>query len=209
MHRTYSLLFLASLAACTGVDRVLADDQKTEFDKLKSKKWNEVFSDSCRGAWQDKWFLDGEKAKVTNDDEAMTIDTANGYAVLWTKQSFHGDMRIEYDFKRVDSIQKGVNIIYIQATGDGQGECVADISEWCHLRKSAAMKDYYNNMHTYHISYATATKSKKGKSDYIRGRRYLPTRGKKMKGTPLSGEMYEAGIFSVAGLTEERAGAQT
>ena len=119
----------------------------------------------------------------------MTIDTTNGYAVLWTKQSFEGDLRIEYDFRRVDQYNKGVNIIYIQATGDGQNGFVEDISKWSNKRNLAAMSDYFMNMHTYHISYAAYPK------DYIRGRRYLPNENKRLKGTELTGSFFNTGLF--------------
>ena len=139
----------------------------SEFQRIQKQARKEVFTDECVGDWRKLWFLDGVKAKVSNSDEAMTIDTTNGYAVLWTKQSFEGDLRIEYDFRRVDQYNKGVNIIYIQAIGDGQNGCVEDISKWSNKRNLAAMSDYFMNMHTYHISYAAYPK------DYIRGRRYL------------------------------------
>ena len=83
----------------------------SEFQKIQKQTQKEVFTDECVGDWKKLWFLDGVKAKVSNSDEAMTIDTTNGYAVLWTKQSFEGDLRIEYDFRRVDQYNKGVNII--------------------------------------------------------------------------------------------------
>ena len=161
------------------------------FDELlSSKSWHTVFDDPCTGRWQQQWFLDGEHARVRNDDQAMTIDTAEGYAVLWTKESFEGDVRIEYDFQRLDESAKGVNILYIQATGDRQGECAEDIRRWAQRRSQAAMSDYFLNMHTYHISYAT------DKNDYIRGRRYLPLANQRLKGTQLSGEITDVGLFS-------------
>jgi hypothetical protein len=159
------------------------------FDELRSKGWNEAFADTCTDNWQTQWFLDGVKAKISNDEEAMTIDTAGGYAVLWTKPSFKGDLRIEYDFKRVDENHKGVNILYIQATGDGENGCVEDISLWSDRRKKAAMSDYFLNMHTYHVSYAT------DRNDYIRGRRYLPLANKGLGRTALSGEQTKVGLF--------------
>ncbi len=169
---------------------VRANDDNTDFGKLRSQKWTEVFSDSCTGDWKDKWFLDGMKAKVSNDEETMTIDTVGkGFAVLWTKQSFEGDVRIEYDFKRVDENIKGVNIIYIQATGDGEKGCVEDITQWSEKRKAAGMGSYFQNMHTYHISYAA------GKKDYVRGRRYLPLANKGLTRTQLSGSYSNVGIF--------------
>ena len=168
----------------------MADEKETSvFKALQTRAWKEVFADSCSGNWQDKWFLDGQAAKVSNDSEAMTIDTAKGYAVLWTKPSFEGDLRIEYDFKRADRNNKGVNIIYIQATGDSDNGCVEDISKWSEKRKNAAMSDYYMNMHTYHISYAAYPK------DYVRGRRYLPLKNKGLGGTNLKGEYHKTGLF--------------
>ena len=161
----------------------------SEFQRIQKQTRKEVFTDECVGDWKKLWFLDGVKAKVSNSDEAMTIDTTNGYAVLWTKQSFEGDLRIEYDFRRVDQYNKGVNIIYIQATGDEQNGCDEDISKWSKKRNLAAMSDYFMNMHTYHISYAAYPK------DYIRGRRYLPIENKRLKGTELTGSFFNTGFF--------------
>ncbi|MCB9247654.1 MAG: hypothetical protein H6613_03530 [Ignavibacteriales bacterium] len=42
------------------------------------------------------------------------------HTVLWTKQSFSGDVKIEYDYTRIDTSNIGVNIIYILATGSGK-----------------------------------------------------------------------------------------
>ena len=180
--------FLAVISSVFFVHGTCADEAG-QFEDLKSKKWNEAFSDACTGEWKDKWFLDGFKAKVSNDAECMTIDTADGYAVLWTQLSFEGDVRIEYDFKRVDESKPGVNILYIQATGDGQKGCEEDITKWSGQRKTAAMSDYFQNMHTYHVSYAT------DRNDYIRGRRYLPLANKGLRGTEISGEKNKVGIF--------------
>ncbi len=180
-------------ALCLLLMTTAADAQKSTdraaFESLLSGQWSESFADDCTDDWHDQWFLDGEKAIVTNSAEAMTIDTANGYAVLWTKKEFKGDLRIEYDFKRVDSNNKGVNIIYIQAVGDGQDGHVDDITQWSDRRTTAAMKNYYLNMHTYHISYAAYP------DDYIRGRRYLPLENKGLAGTELAGEYNKVGVF--------------
>ena len=97
-----------------------SEENKKEFEKLKKAEWKLSFEDKCAGTkWQDKWFLDGIKSKVTNNKKELTIDTADGFAVLWTKKEFKGDVRIEYEFQRVDNFkEQGVNILYIQATGD-------------------------------------------------------------------------------------------
>ena len=125
----------------------------------------------------------------------MTIDTAQGYAVLWTKKEFTGDVKIEYDFKRDDDFfGQAVNIIYIQATGDGEKGYDKDITKWSDKRKTAAMSDYFLNMHTYHISYAAY--NKKGKSsEYVRARRYLPLGNKRLTGTKMAGEYTMTGLF--------------
>ena len=101
---------------------IVQAENKDGFSSLKAKGWQEVFSDKMTETdWQEKWFLDGIYAKVSNSKEALQIDTSKGFAVLWTKKEFKGDLRIEYDFKCLDGDKrKGVNIIYIQATGDGQ-----------------------------------------------------------------------------------------
>ncbi|MDD7985173.1 hypothetical protein PQO01_09445 [Lentisphaera marina] len=96
---------------------IIQAETKDDFSSMKAKNWQEVFSDKMSGTeWKEKWFLDGIHAKVSNSKEALQIDTSKGFAVLWTKKEFKGDLRIEYDFKCLDSDnKKGVNIIYIQA----------------------------------------------------------------------------------------------
>jgi hypothetical protein len=172
------------------------ENSSKNFEAYKNKAWTEVFNDPCNESWQEKWFLDGEKAKVTNSKEHMAIDTAKGYAVLWTKKSFEGDLRIEYDFLNVDSHNKGVNIIYIQATGDAQKGHDEDITKWSDRRTSAAMSDYFLNMHTYHVSYAAfGNKPNVDYKDYVRARRYLPEANKGMKNTKMKGEYADTGLF--------------
>ena len=176
---------------------IVQAENKDDLSSLKAKGWQEAFSDKMTGTdWQEKWFLDGIYAKVSNSKEALQIDTSKGFAVLWTKKEFTGDLRIEYDFKCLDGDKrKGVNIIYIQATGDGQNGCVEDITQWPEKRKLAAMKNYYLNMHTYHISYATGTQGGKN-NDYVRARRYMPIENKGLKKTELKGDYNNAGLFN-------------
>lgn len=175
----------------------LRAEEKDDFSSLKAKDWQEVFSDKMTGTdWQEKWFLDGIHAKVSNSKEAMQIDTSKGFAVLWTKKEFEGDLRIEYDFKCLDDDnRKGVNIIYIQARGDGQNGCVEDITQWSEKRELAAMKNYFLNMHTYHISYATSKRGDKN-NDYVRARRYMPLENKGLSETELKGDYSKVDLFS-------------
>jgi hypothetical protein len=104
--------------------------------------------------------------------------------VLWTRDSFAGDLKIEYDYTRLDEERRCVTILYIQATGSGKDQFATDISKWNDLRKVPAMSTYYDNMNTYHLSYAAFGNSGTDKSSYIRGRRYMPHRTG-LKGTEL------------------------
>ena len=127
-----------------------------------------AFDDDCTGNWTDNWFLDGKYATVENSEDGMSFsagpEAGNDahHAVLWTKDSFKGDIKIEYDYIRTDSAVKYVNILYIQATGDGEGEFVEDISKWNNLREIPAMRMYFENMNLLHISFAAFENDGKG-----------------------------------------------
>ena len=172
------------------------------FQKLSQLEWKQVFMDSGTRDWKTGWFLDGEKANVLNTSEGMEFhagpvpaEDAN-HSVLWIRKSFHGDVRIEYEFTRLDSATRYVNILYILASGSGMEGYPEDIFEWSDKRKVPAMKMYYNHMNLLHISYAAFenTNTDKG-NDYIRARRYLPETGDGLKGTDLSPDYFRTGLF--------------
>ncbi len=173
---------------------------KAAFDKAAvGDAWTEVFSDPCTEDWKEKWFLDGEVGAVRNSPEGMTLTAGPEFRnnahhmVLWTKDSFEGDLKIEYEYTRLDKAPDCVTILYIQATGSGNGPYAKDITEWNTLRKVPAMNMYFDDMNTYHISYAANPGTKEA---YIRGRRYMPDR-QGLKGTdglplPLACEVLKA-----------------
>ena len=167
------------------------------FDRADSGEWNEVFSDPCTEDWQARWFLDGEIGSVSTDEKGMQMTAGPQYKnnahhmVLWTKESFQGDLRIDYEYTRLDFETRCVNIIYIQATGSGEEPFVKDITQWNELRRVPAMSMYYDHMHTYHISYAAVPGSD---SEYIRARRYMPNRTG-LKGTELTPDYAPKGLF--------------
>ncbi|MEG1686196.1 MAG: hypothetical protein RR319_09695, partial [Bacteroides sp.] len=68
------------------------------------------------------------------------------HTVLWTKQSFDGSLRIEYDYTRLDTINKFVTILYLFAEGSGIGSYSQDISTWDTLRRIPAMNEYFDHM---------------------------------------------------------------
>ncbi len=117
------------------------------------------------------------------------------HMVLWTKESFEGDVKIEYDYTRLDNENRCVNILFIQATGSGDGPFATDITKWNDLRKVPAMRTYYDNMHTYHLSYAAFDNDGKATQSYIRGRRYMPLKSG-LKGTDLEPDYYSDTLFA-------------
>lgn len=186
---------------------------KTRFQEMnRAHQWKEVFRDEGTGdennggwkdgLWQKKWFLDGEIGSVDNEAQGMHLhagprwkDNAH-HMVLWTKQEFTGDLKIEYDFTRTDMEDIGsVIIIYIQATGDGSEEFPENITKWSDYRAVPTMGKYFTNMNLYHISYATGSPFIEGNpADYVRARRYMPD-GDTLRGTELSPEYADTGVF--------------
>ena len=106
--RKLSILFILSLAflACSV--------------NVQPQSNVEFFSDDGTGAWTDHWFLDGQTATVTNGSDGMTFWAGpkagedSNHAVLWTKQSFAGDIKVEYDYIRLDSATTFANNTKLQ-----------------------------------------------------------------------------------------------
>ena len=65
--------------------------------------WEVVFSDPGAGDWKEHWFVEGLKASVKYDEEGIVFSSGPvpmeqaSHAVLWTRQHFEGDIRIEYE----------------------------------------------------------------------------------------------------------------
>ncbi|MDT8391757.1 MAG: DUF1961 family protein [Lentisphaeria bacterium] len=174
---------------------------KQAFEQASTGNWQEIFSDPCTADWQEQWFLDGEVGTVKTGPDGMTLTAGPEFKndahhmVLWTKQDFKGDLKIEYDYTRLDSENRCVNILYIQATGSGEGPYARDISQWNELRKVPAMKTYFDNMDTYHISYAAFGNDGKATSSYIRARRYMPHKTG-LKGSDLEPDYFSKTLFA-------------
>ena len=158
--------------------------------------------DPCTGNWQDKWFLDGEIASVENSEKGLNFsagpvnrDDAH-HAVLWTKESFKGDVKIEYNYTRTDSQLVNVNILYIQASGIGKDVYDTDIVKWSDLRKIPAMSLYYKYMRTYHISYAAFNmENDDPEADYIRIRKYPVAEEITFDDMEISPSFFKTGLF--------------
>lgn len=173
------------------------DDYEAYFHKLNdSVRWKTAMQDNGRtNPWQKNWFLDGKLASVENIRRGIffsagpTPASDADHSVLWTKRNFEGDIKIEYDFTRIDDLDRFVNILYIQAEGSGEPGYDKDISLWSDKREVPAMKMYFNHMNAIHISYAAYENDPVAVNpDYIRGRRYMPEWGQGLSGTDLTPE---------------------
>lgn len=198
MKPILSYLLLLPLVAIATPDPAL---DQTAFEGASAGPWEEVFFDCGTVDWREKWFLDGEIGAVETTLAGMRLSGGPRFwedahhTVLWTKDSFKGDLKIEYDYTRLDFENRAVNILFIQATGSGSGPYARDISEWSELRKVPAMRIYFNNMHLYHISYAAFPLDGIDTTAYIRGRRYIPDTGKGLAGTDLQPDYFPEGLF--------------
>jgi hypothetical protein len=174
---------------------------EADFEKAIDLNWKIAFEDDCTDSWQKKWVMDGERSHITHSAQGMDYFAGTeayndtGHTVLWTKQTFSGDLKIEYDYTRLDTSRLGVNIIYLLATGSGKGPYKSDLFEWNELRRVPAMRQYFNHVNTYHISYA-AYPFESGKPGYIRARRYMPETGQGLDGTALTPEYENSGFFA-------------
>jgi hypothetical protein len=104
--------------------------------------------------------------------------------VLWTKNSFKGVVKIEYDYPRLDHENRCITILSIQATGTGQAPYVKEIDQWNELCKVPAMI-------TCHVDDAAVPEG------YIRGRRYVPEKNG-LKGTELEPDCFLEGLCATA-----------
>jgi hypothetical protein len=172
-----------------------------KFESLSTRKWETVFTDRGTDDWRKHWVLDGERASVTNTPEGMVFaagpspdDHAN-HAVLWTNRSFSGDVKIEWDYTRLDHADRYVNILYIQATGVGTPPYAKDISTWADLRRVPAMKSYFEHMNLLHISYAAFSNDGSLAGDYVRARRYPTAPGRPFDQIDIAPDYFNTGLF--------------
>lgn len=171
------------------------------YEELLDSEWTPVFEDAGTDDWREKWFVDGERADIRNTPDGMVFSAGpvaydkGSHSVLWTRESFEGDVRIEFDLTRLDTITRFVNILYIQATGTGEGPYTEDIAEWAHLRQVPRMSTYFNNMNLLHISYAAFGNENDRDEDYVRARRYPARPDRPFNETDLEPDNFNTGLF--------------
>lgn len=180
-----------------------AKTQQDKFEQLNGlQNWQLKFSDLGAKSWRENWFLDGEKAQVVHNKHGLELiagpinrDDAH-HAVLWTKQSFQGDLKIQYHFTRTDSEIVNVNILFIQATGIGTKEFSKDLTQWNDYRKVPTMSKYWLNMNAIHISLAAFPMvNNNPKNDYIRVRKYPAVNHNEFSKTEVNPALYNTGLF--------------
>jgi hypothetical protein len=192
----FLLLTIVSFLSCT-------EQVQDEFDKVNSSpEWKLQFSDPCTDNWQSNWFLDGQLATIEHSEKGMNFSAGPvnrndaHHAVLWTKDSFEGDIKLEYNYTRTDSQLVNVNILYIQATGIGKDSFDVDISKWNDFRKVPTMSKYFNYMKTLHISYAAFKMNNDDpEDDYIRVRQYPVTEEITFKDMAIAPDYFKTGLF--------------
>lgn len=169
-------------------------------EDLISDEWNVAFEDNCTDDWTTNWILDGKRATIENTPYGMHFEAGPEagddahHAVLWTKEAFTGDIKIEYDYTRTDAANKYVTLLYIQATGDEEAAFAKDIMEWNNLREVPAMKTYFENMKLLHISYA-AFGNKGDGFYYVRARQYPKPKNKPFAVTQIQPSYDYKGFF--------------
>ncbi len=188
--RTFCYAFFACLAVASAAEaEEAALDADRFFESAERVSWKPVFSFDGSEDWREHWFLDGLKAEVKSGGTGLEVvagptrDDDASHAVLWTKREFEGDIRIDYDYTRLDSVTQGVTILYLHATGKGEEPYVSDIAEWSQLREVPAMRVYFNNMKALHVSYAAYDMKDDIGSEYIHARQYPTGAGRSFVAT--------------------------
>ncbi|MDW7691175.1 DUF1961 family protein [Flammeovirgaceae bacterium SG7u.111] len=194
------LLFWVSAVSFTFFSCSVKGQQ--DFESLNaSSDWKLQLSDDCTSNWEENWFKDGLISKVVQDEKGMDLIAGPinrndaHHTVLWTKDSFKGDIKIEYDYTRTDSQIVNVNILYIQAQGIGNEGRGKDITEWNEYREVPTMSKYYYNMNPLHVSYsAFPMVNEDPDNDYIRIRKYPAEEGK-FGETEVPPAFFKTGLF--------------
>lgn len=151
---------------------------KNQFDQINQLNWRLVQSDKTSASWSDNWFLDGLKATVISHcptslelysgDEKFVDEN---HSVLWSKKEFDKDIKITFDYTKLDDEKNSVCILYLFAQGEGSTIYQKDITKWSELRQIPAMKLYFQHMNLYHISFS-AYDNEDESIRYVRARQY-------------------------------------
>jgi len=164
MKTKYHPFTLVSLLALILMGLVTTACQTHAEERPSSKPENILFEDSMTGDWRENWFLDGEKATITQDESGLHFEAGSEpdlaprrnespelrelydsyHAVLWTQEEFEGEVGISFEMSRTT---RGFTfLIYMLAQGVGWGPYAEDITEWNELRTIPSMNLYHDFM---------------------------------------------------------------
>jgi hypothetical protein len=119
---------------------------------VQQPAWHVVLSDDGTGNWKDNWFLFGDPSRgigVTNSTEGMTLRAGDGtnpksdHAVLWTKATFSGDLRVEYDFTVLDRYSTSIpsngycSAVLLYSRPSASAPFASDLADWPVARRNA------------------------------------------------------------------------
>lgn len=190
-----SILLLALLLPGCG------PESERAFERALRRPWQVAFADDLTAPDTASWHLDGLQGRMVHTAEGLELYAGrrlhcdSSHVVLWTRRMFRGDLRIEYDYTRLDASRaESVNILYLHATGSGRAGYDRNIMAWNDRRRVPAMRTYFDHMNLCHISYAVARGDTLA-SDYVRARRYMPDAGQGLQGTALRPEYENTGLF--------------
>jgi hypothetical protein len=164
--------------------------------------WTVAGRDDPRTAWREFWMLDGENAAVERTAAGFEFRAGPrrgedaDHAVLWTRATYDGDVKLTFDYTRTDEAVRDVNILYIHAQGTGEGPYAADLAQWAELRRVPAMRIYFQNLRAWHLSYAAFVNTGPvDQPDYIRVRRYPVTPERTFDQTEVPPTIEGTGLF--------------
>lgn len=169
-------------------NKSISNNKLKTYLEVKNQPWKPVLEESGSSDWHSRWYLDGNVAKVEPTCDGLYFTSGEEFlndahhGVLWTKASYFGDIKIEYDYKRMDEEHRCVNILYLCMEGAG-ASYGKDIETWKDKRAIPKMSLYFEHMTGIHISYAAFENTADITPGYIRCRRYL--------GGPLEGTLLE------------------
>jgi hypothetical protein len=75
---------------------------------LHLQSGSRFFFDPGTGNWKKRWFLDGEVGQVRNGPDGIKLTAGPEFRndahhmVLWTRDQFSGDLKIEFEYTRLD-----------------------------------------------------------------------------------------------------------
>lgn len=174
---------------------------KDAFNALNDRSWNVQLQQASTSDWRQHWSLDGQHCRINNDDAGLEFqagpEAGNNahHGVLWTKQRFVGDMKVEFEFTRLDEINRYVCILYFHANGIGEGAYAKDIHSWAHLREEPWMKTYFEHMDMLHLSFAAFGNNDDEPDDYLRVRRYPVRADRDFSQIEVEGTVHKTGLF--------------